>query len=405
MRYTMVMSPSRLLAPGALLTALCYGNPALAQDFVEPFDSAGAGLFVGYAFGSGADTVTWGLEAFVSKQIGYDACADQERTVYGPIGRISLHGLSRPALTLAAHGGHEFDRATFGLSAEVGLTLGFPRGMEADAALSPHTGLAVESILFDVFARQEWLLDVYSVGAGVRVLPTFGDLSTCEVVVGRPQRDAEGCRVANRRSILPRGEMSRKQALAHDFRAQAEEEFESVPAFVRLASELEGVGAPASLRCRALRAAIDELGHANLCASVANAYGPAYAPPHPRAVHRERLSGRVGLERLATESFLDGCVGEGLAATLAQDDARHATEPLIQVVQSAIARDEQRHERLAWDIVRWCLEREPRVKRALRAVSSAAVEPPRTLTGHVERHRAIAHRHRSWSVERLGALF
>jgi hypothetical protein len=159
-----------------------------------------------------------------------------------------------------------------------------------------------------------------------------------------------------------------------------------------------------SLLQRAEQAAFDELRHARLCARVASAFGPPYAPPTPRPVVRRPLSGRVGLERLACESFVDGCLGEGLAASLARDTACSTAEPLVANVQRTIAVDEHRHAGLAWDIVRWCLERDPRVARALGAVSSTELEPPATLTGHRERHSAIAREHRAASRARLKAL-
>ena len=73
-------------------------------------------------------------------------------------------------------------------------------------------------------------------------------------------------------------------------------------------------------------------------------------------------------------------------------------------VQSAIAADEHRHAALAWDVLRWCFDRDPGVASALAAVASTNVAPPPTASGDPTRHGSIAREHCAASRQRLQKL-
>jgi hypothetical protein len=116
----------------------------------------------------------------------------------------------------------------------------------------------------------------------------------------------------------------------------------SVPAFVRLARELEHHGAPA-LAARARAAARDEVRHAR---AVATAFGVRV--PRVR-VHPLPLR---DLDAIAVDNAVEGCSGETLGAAVALHQSLHA-DPPWRPLFAAIAADELRHAQLAWDIDRW----------------------------------------------------
>lgn len=152
---------------------------------------------------------------------------------------------------------------------------------------------------------------------------------------GRPRRDRRRANPATR------------CRWAH--RAQAE--WDASVAFEVLAGELVGVDAPAALVERVRQAVDDEIRHAELCLARSGEGGLLHRPARPRRHPRSRT---VWLARLAVESVLDGCVNEGAAAARLEAEAATAA-PELAAVLAAIAADERRHERLAWDIVDWCV--------------------------------------------------
>src|SRR6185503_20150251 len=104
----------------------------------------------------------------------------------------------------------------------------------------------------------------------------------------------------------------------------------------------------------ALAAAEDEMVHARISADLASRYlGTRVWPTLPDVPPRAPLAGRAGLIRLTTESWLDGCLVEGMAAERALVASRLAIDGGARTAQCAIARDEARHAELGWNILRW----------------------------------------------------
>jgi len=164
----------RLLAAPAVLVALLHATPASA----EPFQVAGGGVFIGYSLGERGG-VEWGIEGFATHHFeDHPECGDQsKRHGVGPLLRLSAVKVSRLELTLAAHGGGELLRSFFDVDGEVGASL----FVEKDhTRVAPHTGVTLESIMFNLYFRQEWLEPSYSVGGGARFVPTFGLPGFCE---------------------------------------------------------------------------------------------------------------------------------------------------------------------------------------------------------------------------------
>jgi hypothetical protein len=195
----------------------------------------------------------------------------------------------------------------------------------------------------------------------------------------------------------------------------AQHECASVPAFLQLAAELLAHDAPDALVERALAAAEDEMRHAFLCADVASRYlGVRVVPTLPDAPGRPPLTGTAGLVRLATESWLDGCLGEGVAASRAARAAQLATDPAGQGARRTIACDEARHAELAWSILCWAVDRGgDEARGAVRSLRNAEVAGVTEVTcAATERYgvlsasrvNAVTERHCTHSRARLDAL-
>lgn len=138
-------------------------------------------------------------------------------------------------------------------------------------------------------------------------------------------------------------------SLARYFRACAEMEGASVTAFLALADDLAGLGAPEHLISRARSAARDEVRHFSTMRRLARRYGgDAPAMPKPARPPRGR-----SLEAVAIENVTEGCVAETYAAVVALWQAQTATDPAVRAAMATVAADEGRHAALAWDVDAW----------------------------------------------------
>lgn len=182
-------------------------------------------------------------------------------------------------------------------------------------------------------------------GAGVRV----GGTSLC--VVGRPLRDADD----DDTITLPDAPDDALPPLAARWLEQAREEHAAVAAFLRLAGELESIGAPDALVQAAHEAAHDEAIHAALCLGRAVAHAGRPLTLAPLCVPIRDLGDRASaLATLARESWEDGAVNEGRAALDALVQAREAVDAADRSVHARIAVEEAHHARLGAAITRWC---------------------------------------------------
>jgi hypothetical protein len=346
--------------------ALAWPGVAIAEE-----SAAGVGAFLGLSFGSdslGKDQTgfEWGLEGFVTLLAEGSGGCEGPSFGYGPLLQFSQSkALSR--FTFGAQVGGPVSSGRGAFSLEVGPTFGF-----GEDRWGLHLGAVPQYSYYNLYLRPELFLGAISAGAGARYLPTYGiDSRTGCATVGRPLRGADG-RVVRSRSL--EGRTASPRPTRHTFDSRHElagqawdrdacDEAASVTAFVALALELEAVNAPVELVERAIAAAADEVRHAAMCATLASHYlGKRVHPVVPKLQARPPLSRSRALERLARESFVDGCVGEGAAAEMALHAARRATDPLAAGLQGVIARDERRHAELAWSVLEWVLaQRDPRV--------------------------------------------
>ncbi|MBZ5707841.1 ferritin-like domain-containing protein [Nannocystis pusilla] len=165
-------------------------------------------------------------------------------------------------------------------------------------------------------------------------------------------------------------------ALADLWGAAAADEHASVAAFARFALQLLAVGAPAALIDGAQRAMADEIAHARACYALAGAY--AGCPMGPGRLDMSEVIGESDLPALAAAAVREGCVGETLAALVAQVAAIQARDHAVRSALKQIAVDEGRHAQLAWRFVQWALGRSPAVREAVRDAFAAALREPVT---------------------------
>lgn len=158
-----------------------------------------------------------------------------------------------------------------------------------------------------------------------------------------------------------------RAALADAWAADAVMEHASIASFHRFGLDLLRLGAPAGLVADAARAVLDEVDHAERCFAIASMLADAPRGPGPLDLPTALPLSRDLAEAVAL-TVHEGCVGETLAASLAQSAARNATAPLVRSTLEIIAADEARHAELAWRFVRWALQYDD----SLRAVAGAA---------------------------------
>ncbi|MET0389673.1 MAG: hypothetical protein ABW321_27115 [Polyangiales bacterium] len=311
--------------------------------------SFGFGAFVGYQFGARSG-IEWGFEGFMTRTLNGGGCSSAPRTGLGPLVQVAWLGMWEPRISLALQGGGELKRNGPALSGELGLSYRF--GSEQPLGL--HLGVVPQLLFANLAVRYQAVRNEAWVGGGVRYLPTFGDLSQCEVVVGRPLRSELGPVTFASPSPPPPAASARERA-AHGFARDAALEAASVSAFVQLALELQACSAPARLVARALRAADDEVRHAALCASLAErTLGVPVDYVLPPITPRPASDRRAALARLAEESWVDGCIGESSAARHAAAASDSVLDLTSHQALRHIARDEARHGELAWAVLEFC---------------------------------------------------
>ncbi len=128
------------------------------------------------------------------------------------------------------------------------------------------------------------------------------------------------------------------------------EELASVSVFLRLAAELDALGAPKSLAARARAAAHEELGHAAQCFRFAGG-AIARLPPWTPRRHRDRDHAR---RTIGAESLIDGWGNENRAADEAEAQRDGARDDETARALTRIAAEERGHARLGLDVARWC---------------------------------------------------
>jgi len=364
----------------------------------DPIDVRAFGVFLGYAWGN-EPGFEWGFESIATHYFEDTAsCSSKQRAGFGPVLRLTMIGNSRLELTGALHAGGESTRSVLAFDGEVGGTLAFGKaGLQG----SLHTGASFETLVFNMYARQRWAMSSYSMGGGVRYLPTFGELGMCSD--GRPFRGGDG--QARTAQLWGAKAPTAPSPEARRWARRAAEECASVPAFLQLAHELLELDAPDALVARALDAAEEELGHTWAANHLASRFAgtPLVAAP-PRFSPRAALPRQRALSRLARESWADGWLNEGVAARVAAAEADASGDAEEAAVCARVAREEAGHAELAFDVLRWLSREAPEAV----AAAVAAAHEPLTLPSDSPLGAGalgeLAHEHARTSRARLAEL-
>ncbi|MEZ4296847.1 MAG: ferritin-like domain-containing protein [Polyangiaceae bacterium] len=182
-----------------------------------------------------------------------------------------------------------------------------------------------------------------------------------------------------------------RAALARRFSEAALFEHASVASFARFALELMGLGAPADLVSAAHRAMGDEIRHAEICFTLAGAYGGEPVGPSALSLSGAGMTGRSAAELAAAVAF-EGCLNETISALLAAAEHDRASDPAVRAALGAIAADEASHAELAWRSLAWLLSiGGDDAASAVRAVFNASTRhDPRELSIEGADLRALA---------------
>lgn len=206
-------------------------------------------------------------------------------------------------------------------------------------------------------------------------------MRTGEIFVEETKRYEDGdpgCAIGRRPDGLADVVHVERDTLAGWLARVAHLEAASIPAFERLAADLERLGAPAELVSRAKESADDERRHAASTAALARAHG-GVVPAVELAAHAA-----CDLLSLARENAAEGCVRETFGALFARVQATRAETPELCALFDEIARDETAHAALAWDIDAWargslspeeCREVERARRDAVRALFEGVTVP------------------------------
>lgn len=145
-----------------------------------------------------------------------------------------------------------------------------------------------------------------------------------------------------------------RDALRDAWLGDALYEHASVAAFNQLTLELMAFAAPPELLAGSQKAAADEVRHALSCFALAGRFSDA--PLGPGALPLDGMKPAETLSALAVSSFEEGCVGETLAALIAGEQSRVASDAATREALSEISDEETEHAELSWRIVRWAIE-------------------------------------------------
>lgn len=218
---------------------------------------------------------------------------------------------------------------------------------------------------FSPNASQEAGTRVQPTAAGYRVKSVFG---SCGAIHGTQQLEVHedgtvsefekneleqsACAIGRRPEGLVLNVASGCEPLARLLAECAQLEAASVPAFLRLAHELQGLGAH-GLAYAARRSAQDEVRHTRQMRRLAARYGGRPIGPRVQDPARAR-----GAYEIARDNAVEGCVRETYGALLAWQQAATARDPEVAETMREIAADETRHAELSWQIAEWL---EPRL--------------------------------------------
>lgn len=202
-----------------------------------------------------------------------------------------------------------------------------------------------DACCYSVYAEESYQNHYYYEG---RPLFERGETLAAPVSAGRAWLSQDPKGLCEEALLHPRA----RAALSLTWSYAAQMEHASVASFARATLELMAIGAPPELIAGYQRASIEEIGHAQLCFTLASAYAGTHLQPGPLPSPGPRAQTLLGL---ALDTFAEGCVEETLAALRAQRALRTCQIPALRNVLEVIAREEADHAALAWSTLGWVM--------------------------------------------------
>jgi hypothetical protein len=191
-------------------------------------------------------------------------------------------------------------------------------------------------------------------------------------------------------------------------------EHASIAAFARFSLELLAFGAPPRLLESTTRAMSDETRHARAAFAVASRYAGAPRGPGPLSIEGSLTS--PDLDASVLTAFLEGCIGETVAALEAREAAAFARDPAVRTLLEMVADDESNHALLAYEFLKWALPKaSPSLVSALRervrselqraesALKSSSARPESEHVEVLDAHGILSERRR-WKIRKLALL-
>lgn len=365
------MSPRRLPKAGLFAltgAATALGGCAAPGRFNGDMWGDGS-LFVGASFGGEKVRVRWGLDGRVGTGGPSLSPCGGWNEVVGGFGRLAFEGWT-PELSIGVQGGY-LNAPMFAFMGEGGVGWRFGEGggfiLPLDLRADPSLGSM--RLGFEPVRESFW----FTVGGAV------SNLDGGCAVAGRPRRAEAGhaplpaAALAKDASALGTLDPERRAAAIDTWADRARTEYASVATFLELAGHLVDAGAPEALVARAYRAAAEELEHAARAGRLAAGWAGGHLRLTPETdPFRPALPVSAARIRLAVESWVDGCLGEGFAARCAAEERAATSIPLVDETLAHVVTDESRHAELAWDIVAWAIQTGgDEVRHALWAVREA----------------------------------
>ena len=328
-----------LLSLGALGLA---GFPAQAfDDDLNALEPA-IGVYLGWSLGAEGG-LYYGIDASVFLADN-DRCFGPEDGFFSRIGvQLGAKGFA-PELQAYFGGGYETWGETYpnSLAGLAALSLHFDDQSSADFSVGAVTQLG----------PTDWRATFGIIREEARVQMGFISpraVEHCDVTFGRPLR------VDGKRAPLPQLQGTGTQdPMGMDWVRAAQEEWSSVAAFGCVQAQLLQHGAPRTLTQRYEQAMIDETLHAMGAGTLAaKTVGQSLHLGSPLTAEPDL---NVDLASIAVAAFWDGCIGEGVAALEASEQALNK-EGATKRYLEAVASEEAEHAELAWNTIEWVLER------------------------------------------------
>ncbi len=133
-------------------------------------------------------------------------------------------------------------------------------------------------------------------------------------------------------------------------------EHAAIGAFARLTLELLSLGATPAILRKASSSIEEEIHHAEISFSLASHYSGESIGPWDYSWILSSWFRKVTKEVLAREGFIDGLIGEGIAAEMALWQSEKTSNTDLKNIFYIIYEDERKHALFWWEIVNWCFE-------------------------------------------------